>query len=190
MPAIMLNSSHARCEIDPVPGEPKLISPGCARARAISCLADVAGQRRMHRQHQRPGREVRYRREVARLVVGQIPEQARIRNEACLHQQHRMAVGSRPGDEGGTDRAVRARAVLDHDRLADPFIQPLGHGPRHDVGGAAGIEWHHDAHRSGGKCLRPRRRSRREECRQHDRAGGFHRTFSFNVPISKYNFKP
>jgi hypothetical protein len=58
------------------------------------------------------------------------------------------------------DDAVAARTVLDHDRLAPAFLQPLLDQPRADVGAGAGAERDDEADRP----LRPglRLRVRRE----------------------------
>ena len=53
-------------------------------------------------------------------------------------------------------------AVLDDDRLAERLLQIVGNLPREGVGGAAGDECHHEAHRPGGirLCAGARRRDR------------------------------
>ena len=52
------------------------------------------------------------------------------------HHQ-RVAVGRRLQHELGGEVARAARLVLDHDRLAELFAEPVSDEPRHDVGGSA-----------------------------------------------------
>src|SRR5262249_13076413 len=52
-------------------------------------------------------------------------------------------------DDLGTDLAVGARPVVDHDLLAECLAELLAEGARHDVGDAAGRIGNHDADRLG-----------------------------------------
>jgi hypothetical protein len=48
--------------------------------------------------------------------------------------------------EFGADIAACAGMVLNNDCLAPFARQSIGNDARHDIGGAAGREWHHDLH--------------------------------------------
>jgi hypothetical protein len=65
--------------------------------------------------------------------------------DARYHQ--RQAVGLRPRDRLGADEAAAADAVLDIELLAEGCGERVGVEPADGVGGAAGRERHHDAHR-------------------------------------------
>jgi len=77
----------------------------------------------------------------------------------------RGAVGRGLGDRVGADIAARARAVLDHDLLAETGAELLRDDPRDDVGAAAGREGDDQADRPIGpsgiawsgrrRCLSP-----------------------------------
>ena len=86
---------------------------------------------RMHRQrrvdHQDIGAQdhQRERHEVGGRIVGQLLVQADVdRHDRARRHQDGVAVGRRAG---GGDRPVRRRRrpVLDHERLAEPLLQPL-----------------------------------------------------------------
>ncbi|MNY18225.1 hypothetical protein D3C86_1515920 [compost metagenome] len=62
------------------------------------------------------------------------------------HQQG-VAVRGGFGDDVRADIAARAGFVVDHHVPAWQLGQFGGHGPREDVGGAAGREGHHEADR-------------------------------------------
>src|SRR5439155_4795 len=57
MPAIILNSSPATCEVDPVPNDPRLILAGLALASAMrSAVVGAASRRKADDPAQRPRR--------------------------------------------------------------------------------------------------------------------------------------
>ncbi len=75
----------------------------------------------------------------------------------------------------GAERAVGARPVLDHDRLAERSAELVRQQPRHEVGRAARCEADHEADRAGGivLCVRYGAEQCRAECggdRMQDRA--------------------
>jgi hypothetical protein len=84
------------------------------------------------------------------------------------HHAERVAVLVGAGDRLVAERAGGARPVLDHDRLAELFLQRLCDDAADDVGAAAGSEWHDDADRP----LRPFLRRCFERAGQHCGGGG------------------
>ena len=78
-----------------------------------------------------------------RLVLDLLVERGRCRH-ADMEQQQRMAVGSGPRDLGGTDGAARTGRVFHQEgRARNGFAHGFAKLPRHQVGRAAGCEWHH-----------------------------------------------
>jgi hypothetical protein len=80
-----------------------------------------------------------------------------------MPDHQRVAVGRRLGDGARAERAAGARAVLDHERLAECSAEALGKQPRQHIIAAPGRERHHD----GDGARRPALR-----VSQRDRAGG------------------
>jgi hypothetical protein len=68
--------------------------------------------------------------------------------------EQRVAVGRRLGDHLRGDDRVGAGPVLDDDRLAEIFAQPLPDHAGENVGRPAGRERHHDADRPLGIARR------------------------------------
>ena len=122
----------------------------------------------MHDQHHGPRGEAGNRRQVARLIVRQVPHQDRVRHEARLDEQHRVPVRRRFRHERGADRAVRAGAVLHHHRLIETVLELLRQGACNHVRGTPGLKRHHDAQRPARVALRVNR-SRTEDEHQLDR---------------------
>ncbi len=91
---------------------------------------------------------------VGHLAVQRLVDAVRAHG---AHQQ-RVAVRRRLGHDVGADVAAGAGAVLHDELLAEGLGQFGRQRARQDVGGAAGGEGHHDAHRLGGPgALRLRR---------------------------------
>jgi hypothetical protein len=59
-------------------------------------------------------------------------------------EEQRVAVCRALGDHVGGDRALRARLVLDHERLLEGLPQLDAEHPCHEVGRASGGEGHDD----------------------------------------------
>ena len=139
--------------------------PGFCFANATSSFSEFGLQLGLGDQHVRRRHRERDRREVAHRVVAQVLEQRRVdREHADRADQDRVAVRIGLGDELGGDGAVRARAVLDHRRLAEQLLELRADGAADDVGGAAGDEGNDDPDRLGGRGLRVRaERERRRE---------------------------
>src|SRR5215471_15530991 len=76
------------------------------------------------------------------------------RVEGARHQK-RMAVRRRAHDRLGGDIAAGAWTVLDNERLAEPFRQPLADQPCNDVDVVASGESDDDVHRPCRIGLRP-----------------------------------
>src|SRR5215471_15514643 len=107
------------------------------------------------------------------------------RVEGARHQK-RMAVRRRAHDRLGGDIAAGAGAVLDNERLAEPFRQPLADQPCNNVDVVACGEPDNDVHWSRRIGLRPsetrngwQRRSSR--CQMQKLSA---RKFHFNPPIT------
>ena len=96
-------------------------------------------------QHARLRGEDRDRRDVLGRVVGHLGEQQVVDHQRPddAHPQ-RVAVGRGLGRRRRAGVAAGARAVLDHERLAEPLLQALGDDAREAVGRRAGDERHDD----------------------------------------------
>ena len=115
---------------------------------------------------------------IATLEIG-AKSQGRVERQAGIHagiddhrpvghQQQRVAVRRRLGDEIAADVAVGTRAVVDHHLLAERLGEMLPDQPRQDIAGAADRKRHHHPDlalrigRGGAGGARLRRRSRRQ----------------------------
>jgi len=76
----------------------------------------------VHSEKQRSARQQRDRRNVLR-IVRQLSVDRRIDREYCTVGYHqRVAIGLRVAEGRGRNAAIRARPVLDYDRLAKPVL--------------------------------------------------------------------
>ena len=83
---------------------------------------------------------------------------------AAFDQEQRVAVRRRTHDQLRGAIGAGARPVLDHERLAKPFRQPLAHQACEDIGPAAGRIWHDQTHWSRRIGLRPCDTPHSREC--------------------------
>ena len=120
MPALVLNSSPARCAPEPLPIEPKVRAAGLA-LRHRDHLADACGGEALaHHQHVRHGGDAGDRREIPHCVVGAVLDQALIGGVGLVGAEHQhMAVGLGARHRIGADDARSAGPVLHHDRLIE-----------------------------------------------------------------------
>src|SRR5438552_2667145 len=88
-----------------------------------------------------------------------------------------MAVGRALRHDAGGDGAARTAAVLDHERSSELLAELVGDQAPDDVGGAAGREADHDAHRLRGPGLR--KGEKRQRCQQAEE-GAEHRQSIMN----------
>ena len=140
MPALRRNRSAARCDVEPMPAEAKLSSPGLALAAAISSATVLIALGRRDHEHGRRLAERDHRREIVEGVVGQALVERERRTERRRVHQQRVAVRRRLADRGDADGSAGARPVLDHDRLVDLLRHLLEHDAADDVVGGAGGE--------------------------------------------------
>src|SRR5262249_56016442 len=77
------------------------------------------------------------RRDVANEIERELVIERGVDRMRAGDQEERVAVRRRPDDRLGADRAAGSGAVVDHERLAEPFLQPLRQRPRKNVAGAA-----------------------------------------------------
>ena len=101
-------------------------------------LQRVRSDRRMHDHHERGRREVHDGNQFLIEPAARVGMQRIVDRVVDQPVEQRMAVGRCPGRELGCDRAVRARAVVHNDGLADgvaQFRRDLAHA---HVGRAAG----------------------------------------------------
>ena len=178
--------AHPGQRVQRLGGEVRIAADAEARigdlARALARQRDqflhrLHRQRRMHEQRERCIGQVGDRDQVADRIVGQLRVHRRRRGDmADRAEQHRVAIGRRTHDEVHADGAGRARAVLDHERLAQLLGHLLHDRPRDEVGVATGRRRDDDAHglRRPGGCgnLRGRRcGDAREQQRDASQAG-------------------
>ena len=108
----------------------------------------IDGQRRMHDQQQRRGRDYCDRRKVARRIVADLAVHGRSDRIVGLRtDDQRIAVGLGPGHKFRGDRAARAGPVVNHERLSETLAELLRHDARRNIGAPARREADHDAHR-------------------------------------------
>ena len=140
----------------PMPGDENAILPGLALAWASRSLTEPMVPAACAPSKQRRGCDHRDRHEVLVGIERHLRHQRGRRDEIAGGDQDRVAVGRRLGDGIGAERAARARAVLDHHRLAERLAELLPDQAGGHIGDAAGRERHDDADRAPGICLRLR----------------------------------
>ena len=125
------------------------MAPGF-RFRRRNQLAHATVRRSgMQQQHVRRRRDEGDRREIsARVVSRGSGEQGIDHHDARAAQQDRVAVGLRPCDGLGADRAAGTRAIIDDDRLSQQLSHFLSDEAGREIGDAARRERHHHAQRA------------------------------------------
>ena len=154
MPALVLNSSPARCAPEPLPVEPNVRLPGLAFA--IVTMSSHARRREVlaHHQDVRHGGDAGDRREILHRVVGAVLDQALIGGVGLVGAEHqRVAVGLGARHRVGADDARSARTILDHDGLAEIGRRLLGDHPCQRVDRTARRVGHNDRDGSARKAL-------------------------------------
>ena len=86
-------------------------------------------------------------------IVGYLAQQRQVDRRRVRGHQQRVAVGGCLHRGLGADQAARAASVLDDELLAEDLPELVAPRPSHNVGAAAGREWHDDLDR----FIRPRR---------------------------------
>jgi hypothetical protein len=115
--------------------------------------------------------EQRDRHQVLDRIVGEIVVDADIdRHGRAGGEQDGMAIRRRLCDKAGADGGAGARPVVDHERLAQPLLQPPPEQPGHGFGPAAWRIGDHEQDGSRGIFLRGKRR-RQERRRDGERQG-------------------
>ena len=105
---------------------------------------------------------------IPHRVVAHALEQMGIDGKAGhAAEQHRVAVGRRPGAQLGAEAAARAGAIVDHDRLPELLAHPLGQDACDQIGRAAGWKRSNEADGLGRITLRPRAGDRQGEHHEH-----------------------
>ena len=110
----------------PTPGVPTDELAGIGLGVRDQLLDVVHRKRRIREQQQRRGRHLRDRREIGGHVERHALVQPLVQHGGNIHQQQGAAVGRRLGDGVDAHHAAGADAVLDHHRLLEPLLQPLG----------------------------------------------------------------
>ncbi len=119
-----------------------------ARARRLEPVGQRAhGRARMHDHDLGERRRQHDGREVARRVVGQGAEQCRVYGQGLAGDQQRVTVGFRLGDRVVAEIAAGARAIVDHELLAEAIRQAAAERARQHVEAAARRERHDHTHR-------------------------------------------
>ncbi len=126
---------------------------GCLRASSIRSFR-FCGRRIRHQQDFADLRHHRDRRKILFTVVRQAGVERGIGRMARKHHQQGVAVGVGHRGRPCSDRAAGARAVLDHDRLAELIGNALADQPRQNIGYAARAGRHDHPDRAGGIVLR------------------------------------
>ena len=126
-----------------------MISPGFAFAAAISSVQRFRRDRGVHRERQRPGRDLDDRRKAPQRVVRQALVEACVHHEGVDRHHDGVAVGLGAGGALRADVAAGAGLVLDHDRLVPALAQLLADDARKHVDAGARRERHDDEDRCG-----------------------------------------
>ena len=181
---ICLKSSTARCGVLPMPDEPKLRSPGFARASSMNSFRFVAFTDGCATSTLGPTAIIAIGAMALDGVVRQLV-QRRAGGIARRHHGDRVAVRVGARRNLGADRAAGARAVVDDELLAELLGQPRRQQARDDVGAAAGRERHDHAHRPLGPFSGLSMCSRQgcNESQEQQPASSFHRCVPHIVNI-------
>ena len=148
MPAVCRNSSPVKCWVAPKPGLANENLAGIGLGGRDQRLDVIGREVRSRDDDQAGGRHQRHRIERGERVVAQRLVHRRGDDLAGGHHAERVAVLVGAGDRLVAEGAGGARPVLDHDRLAELFLQRLRDDAADDVGAAAGSERHDDADRT------------------------------------------
>ncbi len=119
----------------------------------------LAGNDRIDDHDEGAAGQARDRRDVTDEIETQIVVERRIGEGRGAGHQQRVAVGRRIDHRLGGRIGAGARAIVDHERLAEPVRQPLTDQARIDVEPGAGPEADHDMHRPRRIGLRQARRA-------------------------------
>jgi hypothetical protein len=95
-------------------------------------------QRRVYHQHAHSTDDAGNRRDIADEIETKIVVKRGVPGVIRTNHQERIAIGRRPHHRLGGETAARARPVLDHELLAEPFRQQLARQPANYVSRAAG----------------------------------------------------
>ena len=127
------------------------------RLRGLDQRLDVGRTEvRIRHDRERRGRDQADRRDVLERIEAEIGIEERIGDVAGQDHHQRLAVRLGGDQRGGRGRAVRARTVLDDDRLAEHLLQLARDVARDHVGGAARRKADQPADRAGRPGLRGR----------------------------------
>ena len=128
----------------------------------------------MHDQHTRLRREHRDQREVLAGVIRHFRKQQGVDGKrAAETDADGITIGIRLSDRVSTGIGAGARAILDHERLAEFLLHMFADQPPDHVRCRAGAERHDDPDGFCGPLLRHRERSE-QECAQRQRDASFH----------------
>ena len=97
--------------------------------------------------------EIGDRLEIPKDVVRQRRVGVRIDDERCGDVQQRVSVRRCLGHDVGADDAIRAAAIVEHERLAELRADFVGDAARDDIGGTACGEGDDQADGAGGVSL-------------------------------------
>jgi hypothetical protein len=140
-------------------------------------------QRRMREQQQRRGGHLRHRREILDHIERHALVQPLMEHGGNVQEQQRAAVGSGLGGVIDTRHTARPHPVLDHDRLLEPLLQPLGERAADGVHAATGRDrhdqrdWARGIARGGLRVERSNDAGRNNENGGHERASRTHSLF-------------
>jgi hypothetical protein len=104
----------------------------------------------MREQQDRSGGDLRDRCEILDHVERHALVQPLVENGGNVQEQERAAVGCGLGGVIDTGHTARSHPVLDHDRLLEPLLQPLGERAADGVHAAAGRDRHDQRDRARG----------------------------------------
>ena len=127
----------------PLPGDEKVIVPGCAFARGDQLPESVERRGALREEQHRRVAHHGDRRKIALEGVGNIIEERRVHGKLPgMRHQQRIAIRRRLGHCGGGDETVAAGPVLDDEVPAEPLAHLLRQDASARVDDAAGRERH------------------------------------------------
>ncbi len=136
----------------------------------------------MHEQDKRQLGNQPERGEIRARIEAGVEVERRIDADAAGVAEHqRVAVGRRLDHRTRADDAGTGAAVFDHDGLAEPGAEPVGHDARHGVVAATGRKRHHQRDGLGRIVLRRGLGVRGNTCAAHcDGGDGRQRLLEFH----------
>src|SRR5262249_26277202 len=174
VPVMLWNSSAARKMAAPAPLWPKVISPGFSLSKAINSATDLAGMAGWTTSASGVRNSSATACKSLSGSKGMLLTSVGLAASGLARARRARPSGGAVATAGGAGwaprpRPRRARGALDREGLAQPFLQPGGHGAHPHVKAAAGREGDDEGDRSRRKLLCEAAAGERKQARQRGR---------------------